>query len=113
MWAGYRVGRVLDGLTGLPDMVVSVRFVKSPHGIHLTADPLFSSWYASTGPENNAGGCSPTLDEEVLRLDWVGSGGVVLACVNQWFPFRWGLSYDGRSSEWGEHNLPGVISLKV
>ena len=63
MWEGYPVGRVLDGLTGLPDLVV----------IHFTADLVFSLWDASSGPENEAGGLlASTLGEEVLRLDRVG-----------------------------------------
>ena len=104
MWAGYRVGRVLDGLTGLPDMVVSVRFVKSPHGIHLTADPLFSSRYASTGPENEAGVARQHLVKR--SFVWIGwdQVGVVLAGhgpVSMVSLPLGELSYDGRSSVLG------------
>jgi len=86
------------------------------HGIHLTADPHFSSWYASTRSENEAGGCSPTLGEEVLHLDWVGSGGCCprqpRACVNQLFLFSRGCPMMDDHLKGGEHVLPGVAATR-
>jgi len=116
MWAGHSVGRVLDSLTGLPDTVVSVRFVKSPTEFTSPLTPSSLRGMPPLGLRMKRGLLASTLGEEVLRLDWVGSGGCCprqpRACVNQWFLFSRGCPMMDDHLKGGEHVLPGVAATR-